>query len=315
MRFSVDNPTSNLKLTRNIIDSHLHVWGVKHYKKYLECANKYNIKKVMAIAQPDIREELLKTNLANNIIFGFYLSVKAFGTYNQKKLIKEIDTAYQKDYKVLKMWFAPRFQDYAKVKGKFDLLSSKLEPVFSRIEDYEMIMLIHVSDPDVTYLKQYSKDARYGDKQTRNKEFSEMLDRYQKLRIISAHFGCLPENLDYLGKMLDKYPLLNVDTASTRWMIRELGKNPQTKNWFKKYSNRILFGSDLSLQGNNFKFEYLASRYWSQRVFYETNIKTDLPFKDDDNPKGTKINGLDLSEKVLNRIYYDNAQKLFEITN
>jgi hypothetical protein len=137
--------------------------------------------------------------------------------------------------------------------------------------------------------------------------------------MISAHLGCLPENLTRLGELLDKYPKLFVDTASTRWMIRELGKDvKKSKEWFDKNQDRILFGSDLGNFEFNLKFflrkqcrEYFwGSRYWSQRLFWETSHQAPLPFKDKDNSNWTNINGLHLSKSTLEKMYFKNAMNL-----
>jgi hypothetical protein len=102
-------------------------------------------------------------------------------------------------------------------------------------------------------------------------------------------------------------------------MIRELGKDiDKTKQWIKKYQERILFGSDIGNIETNPKFflkkarrEYFwASRYWSHRLFWETSYQAPLPFKDKD--KGETINGLALSKDILEKIYYENAINLLE---
>jgi hypothetical protein len=58
---------------------------------------------------------------------------------------------------------------------------------------------------------------------------------------------------------------------------------------------------------------YYASRYWAQRLFWETNVRSvELPFPDDDNPHPpTHINGLELPAEVLDRLYWKNAEDFF----
>ncbi|MFX0086122.1 MAG: hypothetical protein ACFFAU_10620, partial [Candidatus Hodarchaeota archaeon] len=58
---------------------------------------------------------------------------------------------------------------------------------------------------------------------------------------------------------------------------------------------------------------YFATRYWSQRLFWETNVKNvKLPFDDDDNPTPpTYINGLNLPQRFLEDFYWKNTKKFF----
>ena len=106
-----------------------------------------------------------------------------------------------------------------------------------------------------------------------------------------------------------------VDTASTRWMVRELGKTPRNSaEWIKKYRDRIIFGSDLSVGEKEADRRYWATRLWSQRVFWETMLIEQLPFKDEDEVNGSSnIKGLGLPQDTIDRIYYRNAYEFFAI--
>ncbi len=195
-----------------------------------------------------------------------------------------------------------------------------MDSVYSHIEEYDLTVLMHVADPDISYMNKYKNTQKYGLKNDRINDFSNILENFPKIKMISAHLGSLPENLTRLSELLDKYPQLYVDTASTRWIIRELGKNvKKSQEWFEKYQDRIIFGSDLGNFEFNLKFflskhrrkYFWGSRYWSQRLFWETSHQAPLPFKDKDNPEGTKINGLNLSNSTLEKMYYKNVMKLF----
>jgi len=147
-------------------------------------------------------------------------------------------------------------------------------------------------------------------------DFFDVLLRHPKLSMISAHLGCWPENLPYLGNKLDQFANFYLDTSSTRWMIRELGKNPEKSvKWLQKYADRLLFGCDISIIKDFAPIEYWATRYWSQKLFWETNSQAPLAFPDADNPFGTIINGINLSQATLEQMYYKTAFNLFNIKN
>lgn len=316
MEFSYDSPLNGIKVwNKPIFDTHIHIWKPDHYKLFVKWANIYYGKKMsnfycLGMAEPKVKKEIPEI-FAQNIVFAYYMDVKAFVKFDIKKLLEEIDIARKHEYPMLKIWFAPRMIDYGKGENGYRINDQRFDKIFEKIEDYRFKVIIHVADPDLWFNNKYYPD-RHGTKKSRINDFCDIMDKFSKIQFISAHLGCWPENLTKLGDMLEKYPQLYYDTGSTRWLIRELGKNVTESNeWFTKYSKRILFGSDLSVT-EKVNPEYFATRYWSHKIFWETSqIGTVLPFRDADNPFGTKINGLNLNKNVLEDIYFKNAKQIF----
>lgn len=319
--FSVSNPLINLEnnLKFEIFDSHVHVWGHRYLNEYFEYIRQFGVERILGIGDGDLKRKLESKGLADNIIFCDYLSSYDFLRYKAKNLKEQIDRAHEKGIQVVKFFIGPMMQYLTWKKEPLRINDDRFEPVFSQIEDYEMIALVHVADPDISYMKRYSNVRKYGPKEDRINDFSDLLGKFPKMTTISAHLGCLPENLSKLGELLDNHSQLFVDTASTRWMIRELGKDvKKSKEWIEKYQDRVLFGSDVGTAEMNIKFffrkqhreYYWGSRYWSQRLFWETSHQAPLPFKDKDNSEWTNINGLKLSDSSLEKLYYKNALSL-----
>jgi hypothetical protein len=92
-------------------------------------------------------------------------------------------------------------------------------------------------------------------------------------------------------------------------MARELSKDvDKAREFLIRYSDRILFGTDLATYREN--LEYFGARYRAQKLLWETAVRNEpLPFEDADTKAtgGTFINGLDLPLKVLKKLYWDNA--------
>ena len=313
-----------------VFDSHVHIWKPEKkdgynpnfsWKLFIEWVNLYYGKDAsdfycLGMMEPALKKAYTE-EYAQNIVFAYYMGTKAFGTFDIKRLLEQVDEAQQYEYPMLKIWLAPRMIDFIKeMKPGFRINDSRFNKVYEKIEDYGFKVIIHVSDPDNWYWYKYQEKEKYGTKEGRLEDFCDIMSRYPKIDWISAHLGCLPENLPKLEKMFEDFPRLYVDTGSTRWMIRELGKHPkQTKEWFKKYigKGKILFGSDISV-AERFNPEYITTRFWSHKVFWETNsVSPELPFTDSDSPFGVKIHGLDLDESTLEKFYYKNAFKLFNI--
>ncbi|MHA1946818.1 MAG: amidohydrolase family protein [Candidatus Hodarchaeales archaeon] len=319
--FSVSNPLVNLEDNQKykIFDSHTHIFGQRFLNQYLEYSRLFGVERILGIGDQGLKKKLESKGI-ESIVSCDYLSSYDFLKFKVHKLRDHIDKAHANEISILKIFVGPMFQFFTKNKKPFRMNDNRLDSVYSQIEDYEMTVIMHVADPDISYMNRYKNSQKYGSKKDRINDFSNVLERFPKITVISAHLGCLPENLIRLGELLDEHSRLYVDTASTRWMIRELGRDvTQSKEWFEKYQDRILFGSDLG----NFEFNpkfflnkrhreyYWGSRYWSQRLFWETSHQAPLPFKDKDNPEGTKINGLYLSNSTLEKMYFKNAMNLF----
>ncbi len=315
MRFEFNDPLKGLEsLNFRICDSHVHIWAADAFSMLETWGKKFGITRFMGIAQPDIKKELEKNGTSADLVYAYYLPIDAWAHHNPEKLLLAVTEAHELGYPVVKMWFGPRFLDYTKTNKKFSISAPIFEPVFAKIEKKELIVDIHVAYPDHWYQTTYTDKEKYRTKKTALEEFSSVLEKHPSMKAVSVHFGSLPEDLEFLAELLDTFPNLNVDTASTKWMIRELGKDPKgSRDFIENYSDRILFATDLSVGWGDRENDYCATRYWAQRIFWETNYKgVELPFNDSDNPNPpTRINGLDLSKRALEHIYWKNAQNLF----
>jgi predicted TIM-barrel fold metal-dependent hydrolase len=99
---------------------------------------------------------------------------------------------------------------------------------------------------------------------------------------------------------LDKCPNFYVDISAR---IGELGRQPYTaKQFFQKYADRILFGSDFGPDLEAYRLIYR---------FLETDDEY-FNYNADEYPKQGRwyAYGLQLPEEVLRKVYYQNAEKL-----
>ncbi|MHA2232597.1 MAG: amidohydrolase family protein [Candidatus Hodarchaeales archaeon] len=312
LEFSSDAPLNGLnQIEYPLFDAHFHVWDPRVFGQYKYVAKGYGLDGFLVIADPDTRKAIFKSFPGLHTYYAYYLSTKAFAHYDHPELVSNLDEAQKHEYKVVKAWFGPRFLDWAGADGPFRLDSPQLSQVWSKIEECRFIVDIHIGDPDIWYTRDY-QDPKYGTKAEALTQFGNVLGKYPSVQFIGVHMAGHPEHLATLSDFLDEYPNLVIDTASTRWMIRELGKEEQreaTRDFFLRYSSRILFGSDLSVRGE-VQDSYYQTRYWSQRLFWETTHVAPLPFEDKDNPNGTVIHGLNLPKWVLRKFYWENAIKL-----
>ena len=249
-------------------------------------------------------------------VFAKYLSLRDIAHYNVDPVIDDISRTKDEGYSLTKSWFGPRWRDYIEdVPSDFRIDSPKLDPIFQALEDNELPLLIHVADPDTYFELHYQDVSKYGTKEDNLNQLEAVLERHTRVTFQIPHFGAQPEihRLPHLASWFDRFSNIILDTASSRWMARELSKDVKiAREFLVKYSNRILFGTDLSANRGN--MEYFGPRYLAQRYLWETGVQGEpLPFEDADTKDsgGTFINGLDLSLRVLRKLYWENATRVY----
>jgi hypothetical protein len=301
-------------------DAHTHVWDMKTLEKHFKYAQDFNIQRSLAILDGNGSKKL-SPDLREKFVFARFLRSLELFKGNSSNVANMIDEFYSQGFSIIKFWFAPRWRDYVEKEfkvqaGELRLSDPIFEPIYSRIEDLGLIFLVHNSDPDLWYEKVYQPESKYGSKKSHLQDFEEILKRHPKMKVLGAHFGAQPEYLNNLGQWFDKYPNYYVDASSARWMAREFSQNKsESIKFFKKYHDRILWGTDISFGGQkSTKIPwYYYTRYLTYQALFETRVtELQLPFPDPENKAGTVINGLDLPINVLEDIYWNNANSLFK---
>jgi predicted TIM-barrel fold metal-dependent hydrolase len=187
---------------------------------------------------------------------------------------------------------------------------------FRKLADTGFPILWHVNDPeefwDPAAAPEWARapgwlyDDSYPTNQSLYDECERVLAAFPGLNIIFAHFYFLSDFLDRAAALLDRYPNVNLDLAPGIEMLHNFSKRPQeARDFFLKYQDRILFGSDFSPR-------FLLSRIWVVRSFLETDETFHVPTDDrlfwPDHR--TMITGIKLPEPVLRKIYADNFRRL-----
>ncbi|MEE9379066.1 MAG: amidohydrolase family protein [Candidatus Lokiarchaeia archaeon] len=301
-------------------DAHVHLGRIKGINNLIKFREEFNITKSVGIVWGDNNEEL-ETKFPDKFVFAKYFrSRHLFNVDTDPKLLTDsIDQIYKQGFPIIKFWFGPRWRDYVKAQFKIEPRNIRLsdeffKSIFAKIEELGLFLLIHVGDPDLWYEKVYQPVSRYGTKKEHLDDFEVVLSSFPKLKVLQAHFGSRPEDLENLSRWFESYPNYYIDTSSARWMARELGRYPEkAKEFIIKYSDRILFGTDLVQDRNKPVSKYYRTRYYTFQALLETSVRDlPLPFPDPENNDNTKINGLDLPLDILKKIYWENANKLFK---
>jgi hypothetical protein len=308
------------KYTGPIFDAHTHIGSIENTSKMVSIEDEYGVSRQVGIVHDEEGFQQAKEQYPGRFVYAKYLSLKDIAQYKVEPVLDEISKMPDQGFSIAKSWFGPRWRDYIEdVPSDFRVNHPKLDPIWDALVDSDIPLIIHIGDPDTYYANQYKDSEKYGLKEEHLHELEELLSRHCKLRVQVPHFGAQPEihRLPALSRWLDDYPNLVVDTASSRWMARELSQDvKKAREFMVKYSDRVLFGTDVV--GGRGDHDYYSGRYIAQRILWETGERdTPLPIPDADtvDTGGTFINGLDLPLAVLKKLYWENANRLYQVNS
>lgn len=165
-------------------------------------------------------------------------------------------------------------------------------------------------------------------------EFERVMKRYPRLVVIVPHFGVTffrPRSLAFeqFKRLMDTYPNLYTDTSfGTRQILvsglEAVSRDPEPfKEFFRKYSDRILFGTDMVVTGNQEKtVDWIADVIRACRdVLEKPSFEFEMgragskyAVKGAINTKGYYW-GLNLDDKTLRKVYETNILRLFPHQN
>lgn len=231
---------------------------------------------------------------------------------------------------------------------------SRLDPFWAKCGALGVPVLWHVADPKEYWYPLTYNSLHYGvraekDQHYHNPEMPSweelirqrdaVLKKHPKMTVIGAHLGSQGLDLKGLGEMLDRYPNFHVDPAARLRIIGRLNP-PAVRDFFTKYQDRILFGSDDMVlskgrkpgSGGNIAVypnedpnwllrdptDREAVRHWQNRAAFDYGqyfqyFETDRVDLVDPNHSGgswLRLAGVKLSPEVLEKLYHANAERL-----
>lgn len=206
---------------------------------------------------------------------------------------------------------------------------SRMDPIFEEAAKLDLPVNLHMAEPIWMYepmdstndglMRAYTWQVKNQDEIIGHDGMIDLLDktleRHPNTTFVAAHLGNTSNDFSLLAKLLDKHPNLYADVAAR---FAEFSTIPRTTaDFFEKYQDRIVYGTDYGFEtfpddpdkpyGNNtttlemfrMTFRVLESR---DEHFYMTDL---VGYR-------WPMYGLDLSDKVLEKIYRDNALKIIE---
>jgi predicted TIM-barrel fold metal-dependent hydrolase len=208
---------------------------------------------------------------------------------------------------------------------------SRFDPMWEVCGSLGIPVAIHVSDPEAFFLPIDRFNERFEELNNHpdwsfydrdypsNAEILEarnrMIAKHPKTQFIVLHVGNNAENLPHVSECMDRFANMHVELAAR---IGELGRQPrQSRKFFEKYQDRILFGTDAVPNGTdtpqqvfNDQLYDIYYRFLETEDEYFDYAPSRIP------PQGRwRIYGLGLPDSILKKVYYDNAARLLQITS
>lgn len=200
------------------------------------------------------------------------------------------------------------------VPGGMHLDDPRLQPLYKKCADLKIPVSIHVADPMWMYEPMDSTndglmnayDWRIDPKQPGLRGHAEMLKTLENIvsanpqtTFIACHLANCAYDLSLLGNLLSKYRNLYADFGAR---FGEIAPVPRyTAAFFKKYQDRLVYGTDMDptefMYETTFRILQTADEH-----FYATELFG----------YHWPLEGLDLDDATLKKIYKDNATKLLK---
>ena len=192
----------------------------------------------------------------------------------------------------------------------------RLDPIWGECGRLGIPVAIHVTDPEAFFHpvdptnERYEELSRHPDWSFYGPEFpskeiildarNRVFAKHPNTTFISLHVGNWPENLDYVSSVLRKYPNVVVEFGARQ---AELGRQPRrARRFFLEYQDRILFGTDFGMSEemyrNHFRWLETADEYFEYWGY--------------PNQGRWAIYGLNLPDNVLEKVYHQNAERVFD---
>ena len=190
----------------------------------------------------------------------------------------------------------------------------RLDPLYEKAAELNVPIMYHIADPDAFFLPIDATNERY-EELAAHPEWSyygshfgksellaqrdRVIARHPNATFVGAHVAEHPEDLAYVSDLLDRNPNLHVDIGAR---CAELGRQPYAaREFFVKYADRILFGTDLIPEVTMYQLHYRFLETSDEYFEYPSHASRQGRWN---------IYGLFLPDGVLRKVYRENAIRL-----
>jgi predicted TIM-barrel fold metal-dependent hydrolase len=203
---------------------------------------------------------------------------------------------------------------------------ARFDPMWDVCGRLDLPVAIHVGDPEAFFTpidrfnERYEELSAHPDWSFHGRDFPAFADilnardrvfaRHPKTTFVALHVGHWAENLEAVGRMLDRFSNVHVEIGAR---VGELGRQPRTaRRFFDKYQDRVLFGTDAIPLGTETPQQVFGEDLY--QIYYRF-LETEDEYFDYAPaavpPQGRwRIYGLGLPEQILRKVYHQNAERV-----
>jgi Amidohydrolase len=206
------------------------------------------------------------------------------------------------------------------------------KPIFDYMEDNHIRLLAHLGEPrncwlpleemtvksNRTYYEKHPEYHMYLHPNAPSYEDQmnardKLLIQHPKLEFIGAHLNSQEWSIDELGASFERFPQMTVDMAGrvNHFMHQSITRREEVRDFIIKYQDRMMYGTDKGVDRDTLGYEIIEkimlNKWLDEWMFFvsdSTYEATQL--------SGKIITGLNLPKKVIDKIYYENAEKFFQ---
>lgn len=263
----------------------------------------------------------------NLMVFATTFSVKDWDSKDwEKNTLSDLKNSFAAGAIAVKIW-KNIGMDLKDDTGRFVMVNDpKLNAVLNFLEENNIPVIGHNGEPKdcwlplnkMTFGKSYfSSHPEYHmylhpDYPTYEGQINardSMLEDHPDLKFVGAHLGSLEWSLDELAKRLDKFPNMSVDLSRMSYLRLHALKNwKQTRDFFIEYQDRLIYATDRTVNSSANPGDLKKQIHdgwvddWKFFVSDDKSILSDYG----------ELRGLKLPREVINKIYYENAKRIFE---
>jgi predicted TIM-barrel fold metal-dependent hydrolase len=207
----------------------------------------------------------------------------------------------------------------------------KFDPIFNYLEENNIPVCGHLGEPkncwlpldemtvnnDRIYFEEHPQyhmylHPEYPSYEEQIAARDRMLEKHPNLKFMGAHLSSLEWSVDELAAHFDRFPNATADLAERICHIQAQAQTDwdKVRDFFIKYQDRIIYGTDRGdYEGADVNPEKLKEKVreeWRSDWKFLTTDETISSWKVNGDFKGLK-----LPKEVVERIYYQNAEKMF----
>lgn len=310
-----------MKFEKTVIDSHLHLYdwfnedGKTYFEAFDDYQNRFGFKAINLCMTPfnydDISNNILGAlyKLHNPTAYAYagvmYADLpvklpvpKGFETETQYRELKEIG------FDGIKLMESKPLDEKLL---KISVADGYYEDLFSQAEKDGTHIIWHVADPDFFWdperIPGWARergwtyfDGTFATLENLYGDVFKVLERHPKLNVTFAHFFFLSEEPEKLEEIFEKYPNVTIDLVPGSEMYAGFQKNREKYNeFFVKYADRILYGTDISFPVAEDTWDHLATEVYRAVA---TDQTVDI--------YNVKCKGFELPDDVCDKILYKN---------